>query len=398
MAWIDGQKERMLDLVQAWSRINSGSHHLTGIERMGEAARKAFQTLGADFEKVETAGAEKMSAKGTMEKTRFGPVYRFSKLKNANRKVLLTGHLDTVFPADSLFQKPKILDKNTLNGPGVADMKGGILVMLVALEALEKSRVGKNLGFEVLLNSDEEIGSIGSTPILTKRARDFDFGMTFEPALPDGTLAGERKGSGNFMVVVRGKAAHAGREFEKGINAVHGLAGFIVDLYRLNGQQEGLTINPAKLSGGAAPNIVPDVAVMTFNVRVKDTAQMTWFEDRFQRLVKKHSRGGIRVEPHGFFTRPPKVLTKANTKLFEVLKEYGRDIGVAVDWQPTGGCCDGNNLAAAGLPNIDTLGVRGGKIHTEEEYVIVDSFTERAKLSALLLLNYAAGNFSLERT
>ncbi|MHA1543618.1 MAG: hydrolase [Alphaproteobacteria bacterium] len=395
LAWIDGQKDRMIDMVMAWSRVNSGSHNLEGLAEMGSAASAAFSSLPVKTGMIETLSGRRVGKNGEVEPHPYGNVYQFSKKSNANRKVLLTGHLDTVFPKDSRFQAPKNIDENTLNGPGVADMKGGIIVMLVALEALSRSKVAKGLDFEVLLNSDEEIGSIGSVPILMERAKDFDFGMTFEPALPDGTLAGDRKGSGNFTVVVRGKSAHAGREFDKGINAIHGLAGFTLDLYALNGKKAGLTVNPAKLEGGGAPNIVPDLAIMTFNVRVHDKDQQTWFEENLQKLVRKHSSGGLKIEPHGYFTRPPKVLDKKNTKLFEVLKGYGAEIGVEVNWKPTGGCCDGNNLAAAGLANIDTLGVRGGKIHTDGEFALLDSFTERAKLSALLLLNYAAGNFSL---
>lgn len=395
--WIGDQHTRMIDLVETWSKINSGSYHLKGIERMGEAAAEAFKGLGGNMEKLEPFHATRVNEKGEAEKVRYGPVYCFSKRPKANRRVLLTGHLDTVFPADHAFQRPVFLDKNTLNGPGVADMKGGIIVMMIALEALERSQWAENLGYEVLLNSDEEIGSMGSTPIFVERAPHFDFGMTFEPAYDDGSLAGERKGSGNFTVVARGKTAHAGRHFEQGVNAIHGMSRFLVDLFALNGKKKGLTVNPAVIDGGTAPNIVPDLAIMTLNVRVQDSAQQTWFEKQFNDLLAKHnSAGHVRFESYGHFTRPPKTLSPANLKLFEVLKSCGKQIGTEVKWVPSGGCCDGNNLAAAGLPNIDTLGVRGGMIHTAEEYAYVDSFTERARLSALLLLNYAAGNFSLE--
>jgi glutamate carboxypeptidase len=268
--------------------------------------------------------------------------------------------------------------------------------MLVALEALERSDVAGSLGYEILLNSDEEVGSIGSAPILTECAKACDFGMTFEPAWADGTLAGERKGSGNFSVIMRGRSAHAGREFEKGINAIAALAELVTELQALNGTEEGLTVNPALITGGTATNVVPDLAICKFNVRLKTADQQAWFENEFNKIIDKYNaREGLKVESHGQFTRVPKIFTGANKKLFEVLKSLGKEIGVKVTWAPTGGCCDGNNLAAAGLPNIDTLGVRGGKIHTEKEFVLLDSFTERAKLSTLLLLNYAVGNFRL---
>ncbi|MEE8259283.1 MAG: hydrolase [Sphingomonadales bacterium] len=398
MAWIDTQEARMTQLVRTWSAVNSGSHNREGLAGMGEIVVQAFSPLGAELEVHETTPGSRINERGEVTPVPFGPVYHFRKRKGANRTVLLTGHLDTVFPRDHPFQTPVDLDANTLNGPGVADMKGGILVMLVALEALERSSVGKNLGYEILLSSDEEIGSEGSGPYLADRARHADFGMTYEPALADGTLAGKRKGSGNFSFVMRGIAAHAGREFEKGVNAISGLSELIGDLYSLNGQKQGLTINPGVISGGVATNVVPDLAILKFNVRVEDGAQQAWFEEKYAGILKKYqSKDGHTLESHGGFNRPPKVLTEANVKLFEILKGYGKSIGVDVTWKPTGGCCEGNNLAAAGLPNIDTLGVRGGNIHTAEEFALLDSFTERAKLSALLLLNYAAGNFTLPK-
>ena len=396
LSWVDDQQMRMVETVKAWSRINSGSHNLEGLAKMGAAAAGAFSSLGAELEVRETAPGEKINQNGEVEEVTFGPVYHFRKRASANRKVLLTGHLDTVFPKDHPFQKPVNLDDNTLGGPGVADMKGGILVMLVALEALERSGLAGNLGYEILLNSDEEVGSTGSAPILAECARSCDFGMTFEPAWADGTLAGERKGSGNFSVIMRGKGAHAGREFEKGVNAITALAELVTDLQALNGTEEGLTVNPALITGGTATNVVPDLAVCKFNVRLKTADQQAWFEQEFKRILAKYNaRQGLKAESHGHFTRVPKILTGANKKLFEVLKGLGKEIGIEVTWAPTGGCCDGNNLAAAGLPNIDTLGVRGGKIHTASEFALLDSFTERAKLSALLLLNYAADNFRL---
>ena len=396
LSWVDDQQDRMVETVKVWSKINSGSRNIDGIRDMGAAAVEAFSVLGAELEVCETKPGTRVNLKGEVEADNYGPVYRFRKRPGANRKVLLTGHLDTVFPKNHGFQEPVQIEDNILNGPGVADMKGGILVMLVALEALERSGVADSLGYEILLNSDEEIGSIGSGPYLIEGAKACDFGMTFEPAWADGTFAGDRKGSGNFTVVVRGKGAHAGREFHKGVNAVTALAEIITDLNALNGQQDGLTINLAVIEGGTATNVVPDLAICKLNVRLQTVDQQAWMQKEFDQILAKYNnRDGLAVEGHGEFTRTPKVLTAANTKLFEVLKGLGKEIGVTVNWAPTGGCCDGNNLAAAGLPNIDTLGVRGGDIHTTSEYAFLDSFSERAKLSTLLLLNYAAGNFRL---
>lgn len=392
LAWIDGQADAMTNDVIAWSKVNSGSHNLDGLARMGALVSEKFAALGAEPRVIELSPGDSVGPDGEVHPVPYGPVYAFSNRPEAARKVLLTGHIDTVFPADHAFQEPRYLDDNTLNGPGVADMKGGILVMLTALEALERSGAADALGWEVLISSEEETGSLGSGPILAERARTADFGMTYEPALADGTLAGARKGSGNFTIVMRGRAAHAGREFDKGRNAVAALAELIGDLNALNGRQGGITVNPAILHGGTAPNIVPDLALCRFNIRMAAAEEESWVMREVSEIVAKYDgRDDYSAELHGQINRPPKPLTTENEHLFRLLRGLGVEIGIEVAWTPTGGCCEGNNLAAAGLPNIDTLGVRGGKIHSDEEFVLLDSLPERAKLSALLLLSYASG-------
>ena len=397
LAWIDDQHRSLVERLVAWSAINSGSHNGAGLKAMGAEVTAAVRVLQADYQEIKTAPGRRVASDGSLEPVAHGPVHLFSKRPRAKRRVLLTGHLDTVFAADHPFQEPKFLDENTLNGPGAADMKGGLLVMLTALRALEKSGLGERLGYDVLVNSDEEIGSHGSAPVLVEMAAKADFGLTFEPALADGTLAGARKGSGNFTLVVRGRAAHAGRDFEHGRNAVTKLAAMIGELDELNEKLDGVTLNAALIEGGSAINVVPDLAICRFNVRVRDDQGAAAVAGELEKLLARHrGRDGISCELHGGFSRPPKPLSAANRRLFEILAGVGAELDLEISWRPTGGCCDGNNLAAAGLPNIDSLGVRGGHIHSQREYALVDSLTERAKLSALMLMKYAAGEFSLE--
>ena len=396
LAWIDDQQQQMVDRLVAWSAINSGSHNGAGLKAMGAEVSEAFSVLGADYRVEATAPGQQVAADGSLEPVPFGSVHIFSKRTKANRRVLLTGHLDTVFAVDHPFQRPEFLDQNKLNGPGAADMKGGLLVMLTALQALERSGLGERLGYDVLINSDEEIGSHGSARFLVEMAARADFGLTYEPALADGTLAGARKGSGNFTLVVRGRSAHAGREFDKGRNAVVRLAAMIGELDDLNNQLDDVTLNAALIEGGRAVNVVPDLAICRFNVRVSSDADVALVKVALEQLLARHhDQAGITCELHGGFSRPPKPLSPANLRLFEILAAIGAELDLDIRWKPTGGCCDGNNLAAAGLPNIDSLGVRGGNIHSEREYALVDSLTERAKLSALMLMKYAAGEFSL---
>lgn len=392
--WIDSQQEAMVEQVQAWSRINSGSHNLTGLKAMGEEIDTAFAELGGSRSLIEAEPGVRVADDGTVGPLDYGPMHRFTKRPDVTRRILFTGHLDTVFPIDHPFQEPRWLDDNTLNGPGVADMKGGLIVMLTALKAVEETPLAKGFGWDILVSSDEEIGSIGSGPILARLAQQAQIGMTYEPALADGTLAGARKGSGNFTFVVRGRAAHAGREFDAGRNAVMAISEIIGRLWALNGARKGLTVNPAKISGGVAPNIVPDAAVCRFNVRLEDPADGEWFRAQLEAIRKDwNGRDGFSCELYGEINRPPKPLSKANEALFEFVRACGKAVDLDIAWKPTGGCCEGNNLAAAGLPNVDTLGVRGGLIHSSDEFILVDSFSERAKLSALIMAGFSAGLF-----
>jgi len=303
--------------------------------------------------------------------------------------------MDTVYPEDHPFQKCRRVDDNILVGPGVTDAKGGLLVMLKALEAFERSPWAKNLGWQVIINADEEIGSPGSSGLLAEAALNHHVGLVYEPCFPDGDLVGDRKGSGNFSVLVRGRAAHAGREPHLGRSAINALAAFILRLSEATG--EGVLINVGQIEGGGQINVVPDRAACRFNVRVLTSEDQRYFEEQLVGLVHEFNRlEGIGMEINGRFTRPPKPLDDQSRRLLEFIVECGEEVGLHISWRPTGGACDGNNLAAAGLTTVDSLGVQGGSMHSPEEYVFLNSIGERARLSALLLMKIAAGEIPLK--
>lgn len=392
LSGIDARQQQMVDTVLAWSRVNSGSRNLGGLDEMERLILDAFKVLSPEVELIDLDDGEAVNEAGEVVTVKNGRTIRLFKRPTANRKVLMTGHTDTVFALDHKFQEPVWLDDNTINGPGVADMKGGIIVIFNALMAFEETALAQNVGWEILLSPDEETGSLASAKILAERAKAADIGLTYEPALADGTLAGARKGSGNYTLVVRGKAAHAGREFFNGRNAVVALSSMITALASLTGEREDMTVNPAVIKGGVAPNVVPDMAWCRFNVRLKEPEHAEYFERKVREIVAAWDGvDGYTVTLHGGINRPPKALSDANIMLMEAIKACGAELGIKVDYVPTGGCCEGNNLAAAGLPNVDTLGVRGGMIHSADEFVCVDSFKERAKLSALILMAFASG-------
>ncbi|HYG48511.1 MAG TPA: hydrolase, partial [Allosphingosinicella sp.] len=301
------------------------------------------------------------------------------------------GHMDTVFAADHPFQDVFWREEGVLGGPGVADMKSGLAILLAALKAVEESPLAGALGYEVVINSDEEVGSPGSAALIAAAARGKKAALTYEPsALPDGTLAGARPGSGNFSLIVRGRSAHAGRNPEEGRNALLAAAELALILAQAKG--DGLSVNPAKIDGGGPNNVVPDHAVLRVNMRPATLADQARAQSALDEAVANvAARRDVRITLHGGWGRPPKPLDPAAEKLFALVASCGADLGQAICWRDSGGVCDGNNIAACGVPVVDTMGGRGGAIHSEAEYLIVESLAERARLSALTILRLAQG-------
>ncbi len=385
LQWINQRQQVLLNELMQLSDINSGTFNLPGLKQTRDAFSELFAGTRANLKIEKSAHAQRTDLSGAMVTEEYGDILHFQKRPEAPLQVLLAGHMDTVFPLDHSFQSPALLNAETLHGPGVADMKGGILVMLTALQAFEATN-NSQLGWQVILSADEETGSLGSMPLLKQAARQSHLGMIYEPALADGTLAGARKGSGNFTVLVNGKAAHAGRGFEEGRNAILKAAEIARRIAELSDLARGVTANIARISGGTALNVVPDQAVLQFNIRCTTSEQQTTALQDIQHIVDEcQQQADYFAVLSGGFTRPPKQLSAANHLLMEWTAECGQVLGSKVNFRDTGGCCDGNNLAAAGLPNIDTLGVCGGQIHTEQEFMLVNSLSERAKLSFLLL-------------
>jgi len=379
------------------SEINSGSFNVDGVNRTASHLEHLFSDLAPDqVEHLEVAPFRSTNDRGEWVERSLGRALRLRKRANAPLRVFFCGHLDTVFDITHPFQKSRQLDSDILNGPGVADLKGGLLVMLLALKALERSPHADRLGWEILFNPDEEIGSRSSAPLLAEAASRNHFGLIYEPAYSDGGLASERKGSGNFDLVVRGRAAHAGRNPEDGRNAIALASELAVALQGLNGQRDGLTVNVGYVHGGGALNIVPDRCVLKFNVRTSQPSDECWLQDTLDLMLTRANdryaaRGGYELELRGGITRPPKPVSAGTAQLQTMLSDCGRQIGLELAFRPTGGCCDGNNLAAHGLPNVDNLGVVGGDIHSDREWMRISSLAERGKLSALLLLRLASG-------
>jgi glutamate carboxypeptidase len=385
----------MLDQVQSWCAINTGTANIAGLAEQADVLAKAFAQLPGEVELVDPAPVTAIASDGSEFEKAHGKHLVLRVRPTANRRILLTGHMDTVFPVDHSFQQQTWLEDGVLNGPGVADMKGGIAVMLHALMAFEETASAGSphvsLGYDVLINSDEETGSLASSALIAELARGKLAALTYEPAaLPDGTLAHARGGTGNYSITLSGKSAHAGRNPHEGRNALVAAADLILRLKAM--EREDITINPAKLEGGGPNNVVPDHSLLRFNIRPKSTEAMESFDNDLNALLRTiESEHEVSAHRHGGVTRPPKPVDERAQRLFDLVRECGAELGQDIKWQSTGGVCDGNNIAACGVPVVDTMGVRGGSIHSPQEFLITDSLAERAALSARVIERLASG-------
>jgi glutamate carboxypeptidase len=381
----------MLAAVESWSAINTGTGNLAGLARQAALLAEAFAALPGTVELVDPAPVRAIGADGSAFDQPHGQHLVVKVRPEAERRILLTGHMDTVFAPDHPFQTQRWIDAETLNGPGVADMKGGIVVMLHALLAFERRPAAALMGYDVLINADEETGSRASAALIADLAAGKLAALTYEPAaLPDGTLAHARGGTGNYALTIRGRSAHAGRNPEEGRNAIVAAADLILGLKAL--ERADLTINPARVDGGSANNVVPDLAVVRFNIRPKSEAAMEGFARDLAALTARIAAAHeVVIDTHGGVTRPPKPVDARAQRLFDLVRACGAELGQAIAWQPSGGVCDGNNIAACGVPVVDTMGVRGGAIHSADEYLIVPSLAERAALSARVIERLAEG-------
>jgi glutamate carboxypeptidase len=374
-----------------WAGVNSGTANLGGVAEMARRLTDAFGLLPGAVTLEPPAPVEQVLADGATAPVAYGEHFVLRVRPEAERRVLLTGHMDTVFATTHPFQESRWLDDTTLNGPGTADMKGGLSLMLAGLLAFEAT--GPALGYDVMINSDEETGSKSSAPLIAGLAEGKLAALTYEPALPGGVMARARPGSGNFALVVRGRSAHAGRNPEDGRNALVAAADLAQRLYGI--RRPGLTVNPARIEGGAPNNMVPDLAVLHVNLRPGGAFHLAEAEGLMARAIADVTRTHeVTIEAHGGFNRPPKPITPKSEALFALVRQAASDLGDAMHWKDTGGVCDGNNIAACGVPVIDTMGALGGAIHSPDEFLDVPSLGARARLTALVLHRIDQGGFA----
>ena len=397
--WIQGRAEALLDDLRAHVAIRTGHNNVAGLDAYRRLLVERLSGLGVVSTEIPGDRRPEWlwspAAEGETGPDDAIPpsVVAEHEVEAATPRVLLVGHLDTVHdPAGPFRQLEVDAERGLATGPGCADMKGGVLIAITALEAL--AHCGVELNWTVLLNSDEETGSFHSESALRRLAGAHDVGLVVEPALAGGALALERMGSGQFMVEVFGRAAHVGRNFAEGRSAVNELAAIVGRLAGASAPHRGEIVNVGPLRGGSVTNTVPDRAAGWGNVRYVDPAA----GDRLAALIDGLATPDDampRVVVRRSWNRPVKPLTAAVRGLAESVRAAASDLGQPLSFASTGGVCDGNILQDAGLPTLDTLGVRGGNLHRDDEFIEIASLVDRCQLLAVLLARLADGRVRL---
>ena len=254
LQWLDSQRDDMLRLLVRLCDLNFGTFNLNGLADVCEVLRDQYSALGGKPKVHDIDAVEFVDERGEVTHRPLGKLLHLDGTRSGCPTVLLCIHMDTVYPETSDFQKCTWLSNGKIQGPGVADAKGGLVVMLYALTAFLRTPLADRLGWEVIINPDEEIGSPGSDQFLRQRAKQAEFGLLFEPTLPNGDFVSSRKGGGNFSFVVRGRSAHSGREFEQGRNAIVCCCQIMNEIHRFNDGGD-VTFNVGKISGGTALNV-----------------------------------------------------------------------------------------------------------------------------------------------
>ena len=398
-AWLVEHQTQMANELECLCNLNSGSDSLSGLNQVAGWLTEYFEPICSSVERIELPTYDILDDQAIMCSRATGPALRWnvpgSRVGKKKKKLLLTIHYDTVYGPESPFQVceryevigPAGQPELRMRGPGVIDAKGGIVVMRWGVLAAKKFLDLSNIDLSIVLTPDEEIGSPASIDLWQRIASEFDFAMLYEPSLADGSLVSTRKGTGTFIVIVKGKAAHSGRNFRDGRNAVILACQVALAMDALNGQRPDVTINVGRIRGGDAVNVVPDLAVLRVNVRVACREDQMWIESQVQQIVQRFNDpdSGYRVEINGGIKSPPKNVDEVSKMWMEQVERAGIQIGASISWKQSGGASDGNKLAALGLSNIDTFGPEGDLLHSDQEWIRLISLSRKAALTAAML-------------
>lgn len=364
--------------------IDSGTFTKAGIDRVGAYLQERFQAFGFStrFDTQEEYG-DHLVATHT-GKSQHGP------------RIVLIGHIDTVFPEGEVGRRPFSISQRDgtriATGPGVLDMKSGVLIGMYALRLLIEGQEANYSSVTFICNSDEEIGSPSSRPLIQELARQADAVLVLEPGRAKETIVSSRKGCGQYRVEVHGVPAHAGVEPDRGRNAILELSYQVQKMQALNGTIAGATLSVGIIRGGDRTNVVPDYAYFDMDVRTIDQASHKALEAAMRQVTYQNKLNGTRITLSGSMLCQPFERNKRNAHLVELAKEAGSELGLKIQDASSGGASDANTTSAMGVPTLDGLGAGGGLAHNPGEFIELDYLPTRVALAAGLLRRIGQGS------
>jgi glutamate carboxypeptidase len=370
-AWLEEQLPEFLDDLRALVDVDCGTSDKAGVDAVGRLFRDRLRTAG--FELTE------------FPLTEYGDCCLATLHGTGQARILLIGHLDTVYPDGTVAERPMRFDGRRILGPGVSDMKAGLLAGLYAVRALQHVGFHDFARIDFFLNTEEEVGSPASRLLYRPAAQEADAALVLEAARASGDIVSARKGGGVYHLTVRGRQAHAGVEPEKGANAIVELSGCIQELTALNGLHPGTTVNVGVIGGGTRSNVVPDLAWAEVDVRFSTVEAGRALERAIRRVGTRPRVPGTRVEIAGGIEKGPMEKTAAAAYLVELAQGVASQLEISFQDVQTGGNSDGNHMAELGVPVLDGLGPIGGDDHSPNEFLDADSIVPRTALLAGLI-------------
>ena len=366
--FLHDKQEEMLKLIEQLVNIDSGSYDKEGIDKVGSILKEKYEELGFVVE--------------VKEQKEFGNNLVIQHKDAKNPKIILVAHMDTVFPKGTVAERPFKIDGNRAYGPGVVDMKSSHVELLYALKALQQAGIKSYENVQVILNSDEEIGSKMSRPIIEENSKGKEYALIMEPARKDGSLVSSRRGGGRYTLIVKGKAAHSGIEPQNGRSAIEELAHKIIQLHGLTDHEKGISVNVGLIEGGSSVNTVSPSAIAHVDIRISEMAQAQFLKDKIEQICATSEVSGTQITLEGNISRPPMEKNEQTESLLHVIEEVGKEIGIRVFDTATGGGSDASFTSATGVATVDGLGPVGGNAHSENEYLEIPTLTERTLLLA----------------
>ncbi|SDL83806.1 M20 family metallopeptidase [Sediminibacillus halophilus] len=366
---LESQLPEMKALLEELVNTDSNTHDKEGVDKVGTLLKNKFEELGMYVH--------------THREKKQGNNLEVKAERSSEPKILIVAHMDTVFPKGTAKERPFEIIDDFAYGPGVSDEKSSHVAVLYALKALKENESEAYKNVHVIFNSDEEIGSPTSKPLIKKAAADKHYSLVVESGRPGDAVVSERKGVGRFDIEVEGKGAHAGVEPELGRSAINELAHKVIKLQNLNDYESGLSVNVGLFNGGTSSNTIPPDADAKVDVRVKDKQQAKEVTKEISDIADEDTVEGTTTHLEGGMAQPPMEKTEETEKLLDVIRDAGKELGMSIKDVGTGGASDAAYTADEGIPTVDGMGPLGEYSHSlTEEYVDLTTFAKRTALLA----------------